>query len=391
MDGKVDLVAISSAGYAALRAGDTDRARRIFSQATTIGAADAAMWFGLSMAHRARAEPAEEQAALDRVLQLDDRHLPALIAKGDLYARAGDRRAASAFYNAVVKLVPTMSPLSAEWQSEVRRIESLSRKFAADFSTHVQSALDAAGVGAPGGERFGRAVDLLLGKREIYHQQPKHFFFPELPETQFFDRHLFPWVTALESEFAAIRMEARAVLDSGAGIVPYVQARAGRPPHDVVGLLDNPRWGAFFLVKDGVKVAKNAERCPRTVAAMQNVSLCRIDNRTPSVLFSVLQPGTRIPPHHGYTNARLICHLPLIVPPQCGLRVGNETRSWREGEVVVFDDSIEHEAWNGSAEQRAVLIFDIWRPELSQQEQDLVAAMMAAIDRFDGSRGRWTD
>jgi aspartyl/asparaginyl beta-hydroxylase (cupin superfamily) len=108
------------------------------------------------------------------------------------------------------------------------------------------------------------------------------------------------------------------------------------------------------------------------------------------VLFSLLRPGARIPPHHGFMNARLICHLPLIVPPNCGLRVGNETREWREGEVVVFDDSIEHEAWNSSNEPRAVLIFDVWRPELSDKERHLVTTMLAAIDRFDGPR-QWTD
>ena len=31
------------------------------------------------------------------------------------------------------------------------------------------------------------------------------------------------------------------------------------------------------------------------------------------VLFSVLKPGVRIPPHNGFLNSRLICHLPLIV------------------------------------------------------------------------------
>jgi len=145
------------------------------------------------------------------------------------------------------------------------------------------------------------------------------------------------------------------------------------------------------LIKDGVTVAENAARCPVTIAALHDVPLCRIDNRTPSVLISLLRPGVRIPPHHGFMNARLICHLPLVVPPQCALRVGNETRAWHEGQVVIFDDSMEHEAWNLSQEPRAVLIFDVWRPELSEQERSLVAAMLGAIDRFDGPRRTWTE
>ena len=100
-----------------------------------------------------------------------------------------------------------------------------------------------------------------------------------------------------------------------------------------------------------------------------------------------MRPGTRIRPHHGYTNARLICHLPLIVPSECALRVGNETHAWREGEVIVFDDSVEHEAWNLSKEPRVVMIFDVWRPELSDKEQGLVATMLEAVDRFDAKKG----
>jgi aspartyl/asparaginyl beta-hydroxylase (cupin superfamily) len=80
--------------------------------------------------------------------------------------------------------------------------------------------------------------------------------------------------------------------------------------------------------------------------------------------------------------------LPLIVPEGCGLRVGNETRAWREGEALIFDDSIEHEAWNTSDRVRVVLLFDIWRPELTEGERKLVAALMAAVGSFGG--GEWT-
>ena len=79
-------------------------------------------------------------------------------------------------------------------------------------------------------------------------------------------------------------------------------------------------------------------------------------------LFSVLEPGTHIPPHNGMLNTRLICHLPLIVPPGCRLRVGSETRTVEAGKTMIFDDSMEHEAWNDSGETRVVLLFEIWRP-----------------------------
>ena len=85
-----------------------------------------------------------------------------------------------------------------------------------------------------------------------------------------------------------------------------------------------------------------------------------------------------MPAHTGMFNTRLICHLPLIVPPGCGFRVGNQVREWEVGKLLIFDDTIEHEAWNDSDEDRVVLIFDIWRPELSPAERDEVEALFSA-------------
>jgi len=73
---------------------------------------------------------------------------------------------------------------------------------------------------------------------------------------------------------------------------------------------------------------------------------------------------------------------PLVVPPDCGFRVGGSTIEWQEGKVIAFDDSVEHEAWNNSAYDRLVLIFDIWRPELSQSERDQITAMFAIVDNY---------
>ncbi|MGH8196396.1 MAG: aspartyl/asparaginyl beta-hydroxylase domain-containing protein [Woeseiaceae bacterium] len=91
-------------------------------------------------------------------------------------------------------------------------------------------------------------------------------------------------------------------------------------------------------------------------------------------------------PHNGFLNSRLICHLPLIVPPGCHFRVGNEERRWERGKAWVFDDTIEHEAWNSSDETRVILIFDIWRPELSDEERNLVTALMQAVDSYAGGQ-----
>src|SRR5690606_9679173 len=102
----------------------------------------------------------------------------------------------------------------------------------------------------------------------------------------------------------------------------------------------------------------------------------------PNVVFSLLQPHTQIPPHTGSSNARLIGHLPLIIPEKCRFRVGNETREWKMGEAFIFDDSIEHEAWNDSDEIRVVMIFDAWNPYLTEAERALISTIMQAHNAY---------
>ncbi len=140
----------------------------------------------------------------------------------------------------------------------------------------------------------------------------------------------------------------------------------------------------MHLWRSGAPVAPNLERCPETARLLAAVEMADIGGLCPNAMFSALAPGTRIPPHHGETNARLVAHLPLIVPDGCELRVGFETRRWNVGEVLVFDDTIEHEAHNDSDELRVVLIFDVWNPLLTPAERTLVQAVTAAAREFRG-------
>ena len=111
--------------------------------------------------------------------------------------------------------------------------------------------------------------------------------------------------------------------------------------------------------------------------------MAEIGGLCPNAMFSVLAPHTQIPPHHGETNARLVVHLPLIVPEGCTYRVGFERRGWTEGEVLIFDDTIEHEARNDGDLPRTVLIFDVWNPLLSLAEREMVKAMTKAAREFN--------
>ena len=365
---------------------DFAAARAALEQLLVARPADVGAAFGLAIACRALGDGDAKLAALDRVLSADPRHLLALMMKGDHLSETGDGRGAQAFYQAVLTRAPRSDNLPLPVRDAVRRAAAQVEKYKRDFETRLMASVVQAGFdpSAPGG-RFGHALDLMLGRKQIYPQAPTNFYFPELPQRQFFERSEFPWLANLEAKTTVIREELEAVVDDAAAFRPYLETLDNRPPGGFDALRDNTDWGACYLIRGGTVVADAAARFPSTMAALDAVPLCRTPGVTPSVLFSRLARRTRIPPHHGQVNARLICHLPLIVPPGCGLRVGNETRSWVEGETLIFDDSIEHEAWNDSDRTRVVLLFDIWRPELSDEERVLVAALLGAVGAYDES------
>jgi aspartyl/asparaginyl beta-hydroxylase (cupin superfamily) len=173
------------------------------------------------------------------------------------------------------------------------------------------------------------------------------------------------------------------VLRDPAAFSPYITLDANSPYSGFAGMANKPDWSSFYLYKDGMRVAENVARCPKTLEALERVPLCVMPGRGPSALFSWLLPGARIPPHCGIMNTTLICHLPLIVPGNCGFRVGAETREWRFGQGWAFDDTFEHEAWNRSRELRVILIFDIWRPDITVEERELICAMWSAVDGYN--------
>jgi aspartyl/asparaginyl beta-hydroxylase (cupin superfamily) len=219
--------------------------------------------------------------------------------------------------------------------------------------------------------RFNACMDHILGRRAIYRNECHGVHYPFLPADEFFDKRLFPWLADVERHTDAIRAEALALLEEpGEALRPYVRMDKGLPENKWSELDQSLDWGACFLWEDGEPNQAVLDRCPATAAALELAPQSRIPGKAPSSFFSILKPGARIPPHTGVTNARAIIHLPLVVPPGCWFRVGGETRQWVEGEAFAFDDTIEHEAHNPSDQIRIVLIFDVWNPHLTEQEQD---------------------
>ncbi len=387
---QIDAHALAQAGREALHKGNAQHARALFEQIVAAGRADVTVFIGLASACRQLEDNEAKLAAIDKALALEPRNLRALIMKGDHFAEAGDTRAAGSFYKAAIMSAPPANQLPPDVLKEVQRAQAMRQRYAEQYEAHLHDRLIARGFKAgQSSQRFAQSLDLLLGKKQVFLQEPLHYYFPELPQIQFYNRKNFPWLDAVEAATADIRAELVEVLKGDDAFSPYIESSPDRWFDDHHGMLNNPNWSAFYLWKNGMIVQENAARCPKTMNALKEAPLTRIKNRAPSIMFSLLRPGAHIPPHTGFINVRLICHLPLIVPEKCSFRVGNDVRSWVEGRAWVFDDTIQHEAWNRSDKLRVILLFDIWRPELSEEERALVASLFEAIDAYGDGQPEW--
>ncbi|WP_428628990.1 aspartyl/asparaginyl beta-hydroxylase domain-containing protein [Sphingopyxis sp.] len=368
-----DAERLARSGVQALQGGRSAEARRNFEAITQSGRANAQIWLLLAVACRADTDALAEEAALDQLLALEPHAVRGLIMKGDCRAGADDERAALRLYEMALRIA-AQQELPDDLRVEMQRAEIWVAALKEQIVDRRETTLNARGWPENlRSARFQQSIDILAGRKRIFVQEPTAYYFPELPQIQFYDRALFDWVPAVEAAAATIKAELTSLLADGLeGFRPYIQSEADQARANP--LLDNRDWSALFLCENGRRSDDVIARCPSAMAAVQSAPLPYIAN-SPTVMFSLLRPGARIAPHTGMHNARLTCHLPLVVPPNCRFRVGNDVREWEEGKLMIFDDTIEHEAWNDSDEDRFVLIFDIWRPELSDQEREQVAAV----------------
>lgn len=370
-------------GVAAMQRGAGAEARRAFERVASAGDGIAPPWLLLAQACRLERDDQGEVAALDKLLAEQPRHLRGLIMKGDWLDRAGDRRGSQTFYKLAVDVAALAGELPPNLAAEVGRAAAALDQGRKDYRAHLDEAMMRAGF--PANTLRGRVRDalaLMNGEKQLYLQEPTSFYFPGLPQIQFYERERFDWVQAIEAQTGAIRAELDAVLAQTHDFPPYVEDTPDRPSK-AHHLVSNRDWGAFHLLR-GEPIEPNASLCPNTIAALGAAPMPVIRGRSPMALFSLLKPGAHIFPHNGLINTRLICHLPLIVPDGCRFRVGNEWREWEEGKLLIFDDTIEHEALNLGASRRVVLLFEVWRPEIDAEERAALTALFEAIDEFRG-------
>jgi len=363
----------------AAAAGQVDAARSLLERA--VGAADAPieLWVKLSAMRKASGDLKGALQAIDQALALSPLNFPALLSRAVILDGLRHPDAGEAYGHALAQIdsedsIPVQMIPAVQYARQRR--DEYRRQLEKNLTTRLPSSLSAVERG-----RVERFISNRSRSTRHYHQEPSDFHYPGLPEIEFHDRDLFPNIEVLEQATADIRAEFNALIAAEAAeMVPYVQYPDRVPLRQWRELNNNRDWTAIHLLKDGSPVEINARHCPRTMEAIGHMDQPRVPGASPVAMFSLLAPRTRIPAHTGVANTRLVCHLPLIVPPDCGFRVGATTREWRVGEAFVFDDSIEHEAWNDSDELRVVLIIDVWPPALGEAERQAVAAVIGSTD-----------
>lgn len=379
--------ALFSLAIHALKRQDLPTALDLLRAARVAAPADLAVLITLVATCRQQDDAAGEREAIDAALAVDPYFLPALLAKAGWLERHDSLFAAATTYMDCLKISPPESHWPEILKPQLIHARQFVERHVAAYEVFLERRLarPRAALTETTAGRWREAASIFARRSQPYHAICNQLHVPRLPAIPFFERRLFAWCEELESKTGVIREELTAVLEQDRErFNPYIAYEPGQPVNQWKDLNHSRRWSTLHLWRNGAPVPASQERCPETTRALSAVPMAEIGGLCPNAMFSVLAPHTHIPPHHGETNARVVVHLPLIVPAGCRYRVGYEERDWKIGEVLIFDDSIEHEARNDSDEIRVVLIFDVWNPLLDAAERNMVKAMSAAEREYSG-------
>lgn len=331
----------------------------------------------LANVERDRGNKIGEIEVIDGILALDPYFYPALLLKGNWQEKHVSKKVASATYKNVLRIAPPES----HWPPELRENLLHARRYSQSYSDEVHEKLKAAlGSEWETNSKWREAISIMAGITQPYFSICNQLHVPRLPALTFYDISQFEWVKRIEAKTEEILIELDNLLKTKQqDFAPYIQYNPGEPVNQWAKLNHSDKWQTLPLLRYGERHEDNIKACPITAEAIQWADLCDIEGLCPNVVFSALSPHTEIPPHNGETNARLIAHLPLIVPDNCVFKVGFDERPWRKGEIFAFDDSLEHAAYNNSDELRVVILFDIWNPLISTEERGLIRHLTKTI------------
>ncbi|KAL8023007.1 putative aspartyl/asparaginy/proline hydroxylase, isopenicillin N synthase [Plasmopara halstedii] len=204
---------------------------------------------------------------------------------------------------------------------------------------------------------------------------PTLFCFPGLESHPWHDTKKFEWIKSIESNHKKITTEYLA-LQAHRNEMKESSDMNDYKIQDKEHQLHQGHWDWISYVTQGRRQTDFAIHCPTTVEILESIPGFMTNVPFAYSFFSVLKPQSSIKAHSAPCNIRLRCHFPLIVPSDCGIRVGNVSRQWQEGQALLFDDAFDHEVWhNGHKGDRVVLLFDIWHPDLVQDEREAITEM----------------
>ena len=381
---QADLLRQASEALARL---DAPGALRLLDQADAFGPTHNGI-LNRSVAMRLQGDFVGSLKQLDRALAMQPYDFIALLAKGALLEKIGQRKAAAEVYRNALKIAPVRDRCPPAILRQIDYASDFVRDHAKALKDHMlaeianlRDELDPAVL-----DRFDEGLEIYAGLKSAPKQEPILLNYPRLPAIPFYDRAMFPWLSELEAATDMIQGELTSLLETDLDrFAPYIQYPPEVPVNQWGELNHSNKWSSLFLWKDGAKQDDVCARCPGTTALLESLPMAHQGGFAPTAVFSALQPHTHIPPHTGSANVRLLCHLPLILPGPARFRVGNTTRDWKMGQAWVFDDTIEHEAWNDADALRVILIFDVWNSYLAEKEKALITAMMQAQRRFMSS------
>ena len=252
-----------------------------------------------------------------------------------------------------------------------------------DFSAALASVLHAHLLRRCNVPAYTGWLDVYFGRRQSTFrsalQQPSFLYYPSLAPVPWFEGTTLPGLEELQPAIAPVADEILAYVGSTSDFQPYVGLDAAGDAR-WKGLSGSDAWSSIHLIKGG-RLSEHLAKLPRTNEFLARAPLAQCPPHAPECFVSRLSAGVELPPHHGVSNLKLTVHLPIEVPDgDCSITVGGETRRWKLGEFLVFDDSFLHSAANRAQSSRAVLIFDVWHPELSADEKGGLAYAIATLD-----------
>ena len=385
------LAALNFLAMQANERGDYNLSLQLLERSVQVNPARALTHLNMGLVYKTRGEYELALQAIDKALQLQPTFPQALLQKGRALEKLGRDKEALRAYLRAFKEAPILRQPDQSVPPLPTHILRAALNAGEFVVEHSMKLLDAALApiraehGAGSLARIDEFLDIYVGRSQPRYQhafqRPGFMYFPGLEAKPFFERSEFDWCAGLEAATTDIRAELLTVLQEPDVLKPYVDLvvpDAG----EWTSLNRSSQWSSFHLYKGGMRIEENCRRCPATLDAIKKLPLARTPGQSPEVFFSILKPGAHIPPHHGLTNYKLAVHLPLVIPPDCTIRVGNETRSWSDGQCLIFDDSFRHEAWNNSGELRAVLILDTWNPQLTAAERSALTAVLGVVQEL---------